>query len=60
MLDHGHPRHIDIVAARYPKLKVLAARPAYPWQNEMLAISPISRTSLTSCTAGTAAILAQP
>ena len=38
VLDHGHPRHIDLVAARYPGLKVLAARPAYPWQDEMLAI----------------------
>jgi len=38
VLDHGHPRHIDVVAARYPTLKVLAARPAYPWQDEMLAI----------------------
>jgi uncharacterized protein len=38
VLDHGHPRHIDAVAARYPRLKILAARPAYPWQDEMLAI----------------------
>ena len=38
ILDHGHPRHIDEVAARYPDLKVLAARPAYPWQDEMIAI----------------------
>jgi predicted TIM-barrel fold metal-dependent hydrolase len=38
VLDHGHPRHIDEVAARYPTLKVLAARPAYPWQDDMLAI----------------------
>ena len=38
VLDHGHPRHIDMVAARYPQLRVLAARPAYPWQDEMLAI----------------------
>jgi hypothetical protein len=38
VLDHGHPRHIDMVAARYPKLQVLAARPAYPWQDDMLAI----------------------
>ena len=37
-LDDGHPRHIDAVAARYPKLKIVAARPAYPWQDEMLAI----------------------
>lgn len=38
VLDHGHPRHIDIVAARFPELKILAARPAYPWQDEMIAI----------------------
>jgi len=38
VLDHGHPRHIDHVAARYPNLRVLAARPAWPWQDEMLAI----------------------
>lgn len=38
ILDHGHPRHIDAVAARFPELQVLAARPAYPWQDEMIAV----------------------
>jgi predicted TIM-barrel fold metal-dependent hydrolase len=38
VLDDGHPRHVDRVAARYPELKVLAARPAYPWQDDMIAI----------------------
>jgi hypothetical protein len=38
VLDHGHPRHVDIAAARYPELRVLAARPAYPWQDEMIAV----------------------
>jgi hypothetical protein len=38
VLDHGHPRHIDMVAAKFPELKILAARPAYPWQDEMIAI----------------------
>ena len=38
VLDDGHPRHIDIVAAKFPELKILAARPAYPWQEEMIAI----------------------
>jgi len=38
VLDHGHPRHIDAVAAKFPQLKILAARPAYPWQDEMIAI----------------------
>jgi predicted TIM-barrel fold metal-dependent hydrolase len=38
ILDNGHPRHVDIAAARYPELQVLAARPAYPWQDEMIAV----------------------
>jgi len=38
LLDDGHPRHIDNVAARYPDLRILAARPGYPWQDEMIAI----------------------
>jgi uncharacterized protein len=38
VLDDGHPRHIDIVAARFPELKILAGRPAWPWQDDMLAI----------------------
>ncbi len=38
VLDDGHPRHIDRVAARYPDLNILAARPAWPWQDDMLAI----------------------
>jgi hypothetical protein len=38
ILDHGHPRHIDAVAARFPELQVLAARPAYPWQDDMIAV----------------------
>jgi uncharacterized protein len=38
VLDDGHPRHIDAVAAKFPQLKILAARPAYPWQDEMIAI----------------------
>ena len=37
-LDDGHPRHIDDVAARYPSLRVLAARPGWPWQDDMIAI----------------------
>jgi predicted TIM-barrel fold metal-dependent hydrolase len=37
-LDDGHPRRIDAIAARYPNLRILAARPAWPWQDEMLAI----------------------
>lgn len=38
VLDNGHPRHVDVAAARYPELRILAARPAYPWQDEMIAV----------------------
>jgi predicted TIM-barrel fold metal-dependent hydrolase len=38
VLDNGHPRHVDVVAARFPTLRILAARPAYPWQDEMIAV----------------------
>jgi predicted TIM-barrel fold metal-dependent hydrolase len=38
VLDDGHPRHVDRVAARYPELKILAGRPAWPWQDEMIAV----------------------
>ncbi len=38
ILEHGHPREVDRVAARFPELKVLAGRPAWPWQDDMLAV----------------------
>ena len=38
VLDHSHPRHLDGVAARFPELTIIAARPAWPWQSEMIAI----------------------
>lgn len=38
ILDNRHPRHVDRVAATYADLKILAARPAWPWQSEMIAV----------------------
>jgi predicted TIM-barrel fold metal-dependent hydrolase len=38
ILDHCHPRHVDMLAARRPDLTVIAARPAWPWQDEMIAV----------------------
>ena len=37
-LDACHPRHLDAVAARFADLTIIAARPAWPWQSEMIAI----------------------
>lgn len=38
VLDHCHPRHLDLVAARNPDLTIIAARPAWPWQTEMISV----------------------
>lgn len=38
VLDDGHPRHIDRAAAGFPEMRILAARPAYPWQDDMIAV----------------------
>jgi len=37
-LDFCHPRHVDAVAARHADLDIIAGRPAWPWQEEMIAI----------------------
>ena len=38
ILDHCHPRHLDMVAAHYPELTIVAARPGWPWQTETIAV----------------------
>lgn len=38
ILDHCHPRHLDLVAARFPELTIVAARPGWPWQTETIAV----------------------
>ncbi len=31
-LDYAHPRHLDRVAMTFPKLKIILAHMAHPWQ----------------------------
>lgn len=38
VLDDCHPRHLDFVAAKFPKLTIVAARPGWPWQAETIAV----------------------
>lgn len=38
VLDLCHPRYIDALAVAKPDLKIIAGRPAWPWQDEMIAI----------------------
>ena len=37
-LDLCHPRYVDELAADWPALKIIAGRPAWPWQDDMIAI----------------------
>ncbi|MFJ3363747.1 amidohydrolase family protein [Streptomyces anthocyanicus] len=38
-LEGCHPRYVDRIAARHPGLDVIAARVAWPWQSEMIAVA---------------------
>lgn len=38
ILELGHPRYVDEIAAHYPNLKIIAGRSAWPWQSEMIAV----------------------
>lgn len=38
-LDNMRPIYVDTVAANFPDLKIIAAHPAWPWQDEMIAIA---------------------
>lgn len=38
ILDDCHPRHIDRLAAHHPDLRIVAGRPAWPWQDEMISV----------------------
>jgi predicted TIM-barrel fold metal-dependent hydrolase len=37
-LELCHPRYVDELAIRYPDLRIITGRPAWPWQDEMIAV----------------------
>jgi hypothetical protein len=37
-LKHGSPMNVDDVAADFPNLTIIAGHPAWPWQDEMIAV----------------------
>lgn len=39
VLRHAHPGALDILAARFPSLTIIAAHPGWPWIDEMTAIA---------------------
>lgn len=38
VLELCHPRYVDQLAARRPELTIIAGRPAWPWQDDMIAV----------------------
>ena len=39
VLRHAHPAAIDLLAARFPDLTIVAAHPGWPWIDEMTAVA---------------------
>jgi len=37
-LELCHPRYVDELAIEWPDLKIITGRPAWPWQDEMIAV----------------------
>jgi predicted TIM-barrel fold metal-dependent hydrolase len=37
-LDYGRPIHLDSLARDFPRLKIVAAHPGWPWQEELLGV----------------------
>lgn len=37
-LDYGRPIHLDMVARDFPKLKIIAAHPGWPWEQETIGV----------------------
>jgi uncharacterized protein len=37
-LELCHPRYVDELAIRHPELRIVTGRPAWPWQDEMIAV----------------------
>ena len=37
-LDYGRPIHLDTLARDFPRMKIIAAHPGWPWQEELLGV----------------------
>jgi uncharacterized protein len=38
-MEYTRPLHLDALAARFPRLTIVAAHPAWPWHEELLAVA---------------------
>ncbi|HXG50950.1 MAG TPA: amidohydrolase family protein [candidate division Zixibacteria bacterium] len=37
-LDYGRPIHLDTLARDFPKMKIVAAHPGWPWEQELIGV----------------------
>jgi predicted TIM-barrel fold metal-dependent hydrolase len=37
-LDYGRPIHLDMLARDFPRMKIIAAHPGWPWQEELVGV----------------------
>jgi len=37
-LDYGRPIHLDMLARDFPRMKIVAAHPGWPWQEELIGV----------------------
>jgi predicted TIM-barrel fold metal-dependent hydrolase len=37
-LDYGRPIHLDTLARDFPRMKIVAAHPGWPWEQELIAV----------------------
>lgn len=37
-LDYGRPIHLDTLAKDFPRMKIVAAHPGWPWQEELIGV----------------------
>lgn len=37
-LDYGRPIHLDMLARDFPHMKIIAAHPGWPWQEELIGV----------------------
>lgn len=37
-LDYGRPIHLDTVARDFPRMKIVAAHPGWPWEQELIGV----------------------
>ncbi len=43
-LDYGRPLYLDSLARDFSGMRIIAAHPGWPWQEELIAIATLKKT----------------